>query len=261
MRGRYATGMSARGLRPASLDALADESVSPLVRKAAAWSWRLLVLLAAIVALLWIFFRLEILFVPVMLATILAALLMPVVDFLDKRGAPRSGAVALVLLSGIALFGGLLAFVVNQFIEGAPALADQVTASIEGVGTWLTDGPLDVSPAQINEARDAAIEALQSNQEKLTSGALSTAGTLTEILTGALLVWYYELDALINPQWLQVEPPAAHSEPLSPFALRDQVDAAYPDANVHWMMLAPPDAHSPVRFFLSAKAGAPPRPR
>ena len=42
-------------------------------------------------------------------------------------------------------------------------------------------------------------------------------------LTGALLVWYYELDALINPQWLQVEPPAAHSEPLSPFALRDQV--------------------------------------
>lgn len=79
-------------------------------------------------------------------------------------------------------------------------------------------------------------------------------------LTGALLVWYYELDALINPQWLQVEPPAAHSEPLSPFALRDQVDAAYPDANVHWMMLAPPDAHSPVRFFLSAKPDAPALP-
>ncbi|WP_370331245.1 AI-2E family transporter [Mycolicibacterium hippocampi] len=182
--------MSARGPRPASLDAFADESVSPLVRKTAAWSWRLLVILAAIVALLWLFFRLEILFVPVMLATILAALLMPVVDFLDRRGAPRSGAVALVLLSGIALFGGLLAFVVNQFIEGAPALADQVTASIEGVGTWLTDGPLDVSPQQINQARDAAIEALQSNQEKLTSGALSTAGTLTEILTGALLVLF-----------------------------------------------------------------------
>ncbi|GAB3229711.1 AI-2E family transporter [Mycolicibacterium hippocampi] len=172
------------------MDAFADESVSPLVRKTAAWSWRLLVILGAVVALLWLFFRLEILFVPVMLATILAALLMPVVDFLDRRGAPRSGAVALVLLSGIALFGGLLAFVVNQFIEGAPALADQVTASIEGVGTWLTDGPLDVSPQQINQARDAAIEALQSNQERLTSGALSTAGTLTEIVTGALLVLF-----------------------------------------------------------------------
>ncbi len=79
-------------------------------------------------------------------------------------------------------------------------------------------------------------------------------------LTGALLVWYYELDAVINPQWLQVDPPAAHSEPRSPFALRDQVDAAYPDAAVNWMMLAPPDAHSPVRFFLSAKPGAPALP-
>jgi predicted PurR-regulated permease PerM len=185
--GRYATGMSAA--RP-SLDAFADESVSPLVRKAAAWSWRLLLIFAAIVALLWLILRLEILFVPVALATILAALLMPVVDFLHRRGAPRGGAVALVLLSGIALFGGLLAFVVTQFVDGAPALVSQVTTSIEGVGTWLTQGPLHVSEQQINTFRDAAIEALRSNQEKLTSGALSTAGTVTEIVTGALLVLF-----------------------------------------------------------------------
>ena len=49
---------------------------------------------------------------------------------------------ALVLLSGIALFGGLLAFVITQFVDGAPALVGQVTTSIEGVGTWLTEGPL-----------------------------------------------------------------------------------------------------------------------
>lgn len=183
-RGRYATGMSA------ALNAPADESVSPLVRKTAAWSWRLLVILAAIVAVLWLFLRLEILFVPVALATILAALLMPVVDFLDRRGAPRGGAVALVLLSGIALFGGLLAFVITQFVEGAPDLVAQMTTSIEGFGRWLTEGPLDVSPQQINQARDAAIEALRGNQEKLTSGALSTAGTVTEIVTGAVLVLF-----------------------------------------------------------------------
>ncbi|WP_460355492.1 AI-2E family transporter [Mycobacterium sp. ZZG] len=173
-----------------SFDTVADESVSPLVRKAAAWSWRLLVILGAIVALLWLMLRLEILVVPVALATILAALLMPVVDFLDRRGAPRGGAVALVLLTGFALFGGLLTFVVNQFIEGAPDLVTQVSTSIEGLVRWLTDGPLDVSPAQINQARDEAIEALRSNQEKLTSGALSTAGTLTEIITGALLMLF-----------------------------------------------------------------------
>jgi predicted PurR-regulated permease PerM len=173
-----------------SVDSVADESVSPLVRKTAAWAWRLLVILAAIVALLWAVKRLEILFVPVALATMLAALLMPVVDFLDRRGAPRGGAVALVLLGGIAVVGGILAFVVSQFVEGAPALVDQVSTSIKGVGDWLTHGPLHINQQQIDSARKSAIEALQNNQEKLTSGALSTAGTVTEIVTGALLVLF-----------------------------------------------------------------------
>jgi predicted PurR-regulated permease PerM len=115
---------------------------------------------------------------------------LPVVDFLDRRGAPRGGAVALVLLGGIAVVGGILAFVITQFIEGAPALVEQVSTSIKGVGDWLTQGPLHVNQEQIDNARKSAIEALQNNQEKLTSGAVSTAATLTEIVTGALLVLF-----------------------------------------------------------------------
>jgi putative heme transporter len=173
-----------------SIDSVADQSVTPLVRKAAAWAWRLLLIGAAIVALLWAVKKLELLVVPVALATLLAALLLPVVDFLDRRGAPRGGAVALVLLGGIAVVGGILAFVVTQFIEGAPALVEQVSASIKGVTDWLAQGPLHVNQDQIDSARKSAIEALQNNQEKLTSGALSTASTLTEIVTGALLVLF-----------------------------------------------------------------------
>ncbi|TFV57680.1 AI-2E family transporter [Mycobacterium sp. PS03-16] len=167
-----------------------DQAVTPLVRKAAAWSWRLLIIFAALIAVLWVVKRLEVLVVPVALATMLAALLMPAVDFLDRRGAPRGGAVALVLLSGIALVGGLLSFVVSQFVEGTPALVEQVTRSIDGLRAWLIDGPLQLSRSQIDNAGNAAIEALQNNQERLTSGALSTAGTITEIVTGALLVLF-----------------------------------------------------------------------
>src|SRR6476646_6101968 len=173
-----------------SLDSVADQSVTPLVRKTAAWAWRLLVIFAAIVALLWMVKRLELIVVPVALATMLAALLLPVVDFLDRRGAPRGGAVALVLLGGIAVVGGILTFVVSQFIQGAPALVDQVSTSIKGVGDWLTHGPLHINQQQIDQFRKSAIDALQNNQEKLTSGALSTAGTVTEIVTGALLVLF-----------------------------------------------------------------------
>jgi putative heme transporter len=173
-----------------SIDSVADESVTPLVRRAAAWSWRLLLIFGAVLAVLWLVRQLEVLFVPVALATLLTALLMPAVDFLDRRGAPRGGAVALVLLSGIAIVGGLLTFVVSQFVEGAPALVEQVTRSIDGLRNWLIEGPPQLSREQIDNAGNSAIEAVRNNQEKLTSGALSTAGTLTEIVTGMLLVLF-----------------------------------------------------------------------
>jgi len=172
------------------VDPAADESVSPLIRRGAAWAWRLLVILGALFAVLWVVLQVEVIVVPVALATLAAALLMPAVDFLDRRGAPRGGAVALILLGGLALVGGLLTFVVSQFIEGAPALVEQVTRSIDGLRRWLVDGPLGLSREQIDNAGNAAIEALRNNQEKVTSGALSTAGTITEIVTGALLVLF-----------------------------------------------------------------------
>ena len=167
-----------------------DRSVAPLVRQAAAWSWRLLVLLVTAVAVLQLMRRLGVVVVPVALALMATALLVPAVDWLDRHGAPRAGAVALVLLTGLAVVGGLLTFVVSQFVTGLPGLIDQVTESIDRTRIWLINGPLGLSRDQINQAGDAAIGALRGHQEQLTSGALSTAGTLTEILTGALLALF-----------------------------------------------------------------------
>src|SRR5215217_3808238 len=76
-----------------------DDAVPPLIRKAAAWAWRMLAIIALAVALLWVVRRLEVIVVPVALALMVSALMIPAVDFLDRRGAPRGGAVALVLLT------------------------------------------------------------------------------------------------------------------------------------------------------------------
>jgi predicted PurR-regulated permease PerM len=166
------------------------ESVEPIVRKTAAWAWRLLVILAAVVALLMVIKRLEVIVVPLLLALMLSALLVPIVDWLDKRGAPRGGAVALVLLAGFAILGGIMTFVVSQFIVGVPDLVKEVTRSIDSAKKWLIEGPLHLSRQQIDHAGDSAIQALQNNQEKLTSGALSTAATITEIITAALMMLF-----------------------------------------------------------------------
>ncbi|AGZ51694.1 AI-2E family transporter [Mycobacterium kansasii] len=171
----------------ASLD---DASVTPLVRKTAAWSWRLLVIFAAALAVIWVISKLEIIVVPVLLALILSALLVPVVDWLDLRRVPRGAAVSLVLLGGFAILGGILAFVISQFIVGLPDLVKQVERSIDSSRRWLIEGPAHLRREQIDNAGNAAIEALRNNQAKLTSGAISTAATITELLTGAVLVLF-----------------------------------------------------------------------
>jgi putative heme transporter len=172
---------------PANAD---DASVEPIIRKAAAWSWRLLAILAAVVAVLWVVKKLEVIVVPVLLALMISALLVPAVDWMDRRGLRRGGAVALVLLGGFAILGGILAFVIIQFVYGLPDLTEQVTRSIDSTRRWLIEGPLHLRGEQIDNAGNAAIQALHNNQAKLTSGALATAATITELVTAAVLALF-----------------------------------------------------------------------
>lgn len=167
-----------------------DASVEPIVRKTAAWAWRLLVILTALLAFLWVVEKLEVIVVPVLVALLVSALLVPVVDWLNRRGLPRGPAVSLVLLGGFAILGGILTFVIIQFIDGIPGLTEQVTRSIETTRRWLINGPAHLRSEQIDNAGNAAIEALHNNQAKLTSGALSTAATVTELVTAAVLVLF-----------------------------------------------------------------------
>ena len=169
--------------------ALDGESVEPIVRKTAAWAWRLLVIALAVAVGLWGLWQLEVIFMPVALATMVTALLLPAVDWLDDHRVNRGGAVAIVLLGGAAIFGGILTFVVSQFISGLPDLVEQVTQSIDNLRKWLVEGPLHLSPDQINNAGQTAIKTLRDNQEAH-QRALSTAATLTEIVTGALLMLF-----------------------------------------------------------------------
>jgi putative heme transporter len=206
---------------PSKTDANHEDSVEPIVRKAAAWSWRLLVILAALVALLWVIARLEIIVVPLLLALMVSALLVPAVDWLDRRGAPRGGAVALVILAGFAVLGGILTFVISQFVVGLPDLVNQVTRSIDSAKKWLIEGPLHLSRQQIDNAGNAAIQALQNNQAKLTSGALSTAATVTEILTAALLMFFTLIFFLYGGRNIW-----AYVTKIFPAHVRDRVRAA-----------------------------------
>ena len=175
---------------------------------------RLLVILAAVLALLWLVAKLKVIVVPVALAVILTALLVPAVDWLDRRGAPRGGAVALVLLSAFALFGGIMTFVVSQFVSGLPDLTEQVTRSIDNATRWLIEGPAHLSREQIDKAGDAAVRRCATTRADHRC-AVHGGDDHRDRDRGAADAVHADLPALRRPQHLRLSDPdraVAHAD-------------------------------------------------
>jgi predicted PurR-regulated permease PerM len=103
---------------------------------------------------------------------------------------PRSLAVAVVLIGGIAVVGGVLTLVVTQFVNSFPALAKNATDGIRTIQNQLKTGPLHLSNSQLTGVADAAQTWLDTHRDVLTTGALSTATTAVDVLFTALLVLF-----------------------------------------------------------------------
>ncbi|MEV0334012.1 AI-2E family transporter [Nocardia sp. NPDC050717] len=166
------------------------ESVHPLVRKAAAWSWRLLIIFAALLAVGMLVQKFATVVIPLAIALLAAALLAPLVDWMQRVGIPRSLGVFVAMVGSIGLLAGIMTFVVEQFVDGVPGLSNEVTNSVHKVQDWLINGPAHLSDQQIRSAGDTIVRTIQDNREALTSGALTTATTIGHILTGAFLILF-----------------------------------------------------------------------
>ncbi|GAA5045646.1 AI-2E family transporter [Nocardia callitridis] len=162
----------------------------PIVRVSAEWGWRLLVLFAVVIALTMIVQRLATVLIPLAIALLAAAFLAPVVDWMQRVGIPRALGVFVALVGSLGLLAGVMTFVVEQFVAGVPQLTDEFTNSIHQIQDWLITGPLHLSDDQIRNAGDTIIKTIQSNQDSVTSGALTTATVIGEMLTGTFLTLF-----------------------------------------------------------------------
>ncbi|MEE6259250.1 AI-2E family transporter [Plantactinospora sonchi] len=167
-----------------------DEDVPHALRIAAAWSWRLIVIGLVAWALLKVIGTIRIVIIPLAIALLLSALLAPAVGWLLRARFPRSLATAVVLVTGLAAVVGTLTLVVNEFIRGVPDLSRNATDGIRQIQEWLQTGPLHMSDRQLDSYIAQGERWINENTQSLTSGAVSTAATVAELLTGALLVLF-----------------------------------------------------------------------
>ncbi|SEP52001.1 Predicted PurR-regulated permease PerM [Amycolatopsis saalfeldensis] len=160
------------------------------LRVGAALAWRFIVVIAALYAVVWLMGYLSAVVIPVSIALLLSALMAPAVAKLVAWRFPRGLATGIVLIAGLAVLGGLLTFVITQFSSGLPQLQQQLNNSLNQIKDWLINGPLHLRQEQIQDFINQAIGFIQNNQSSLTTTALTTAGTIGEILTGFVLTLF-----------------------------------------------------------------------
>ncbi|GGN06723.1 AI-2E family transporter [Lentzea pudingi] len=156
----------------------------------AAVSWRFVVVIAALYVVAYALGFMASVVIPVAIALLLAALFSPGVSKLVEWRVPRGVAVTVMMIIGIGVLGGVLTFVISEFSRGLPELQTQVAASLDTIQTWLKDGPAHLSDAQLQNYVNEIVKTIKENQAEITSGALTTAATLGELLTGLLLALF-----------------------------------------------------------------------
>lgn len=167
-----------------------DLDVPRGLRVAAAWAWRVLLLVVALLGVLFVVAKLQLVVVPLAIAVLLSALLSPLIGLLLRAKLPRTLATTIVMIAGIAAVAGVLTLVINQIVDGFPQLSVKAQDGLKQIQDSLKSGPLHLSDQQLQGLFANVQDWFGTNQATLTSGALSTATTLGHVLTGLFLVLF-----------------------------------------------------------------------
>ncbi len=198
-----------------------DNAIPVGMRIAGAWSWRILALAGVVALFVFLIVQLRLIVVPFLVAILLAALLVPFVQWLQRHKWPKWLAVLVAEVGLIGIITGLVYLIVTQVIRGFPDIRDRSIVFVDGLRQMLLDSPLHLTSAQINEYLAGAWAGLQDDSNVLLSGALSAGSSFGHALAGILLVLFATLFFLIDGRRIW-----AWTVRLFPRAARPAVDGA-----------------------------------
>ncbi|WP_326586355.1 AI-2E family transporter [Streptomyces sp. NBC_01294] len=156
--------------------------VSPFLRTAAAYAWRLLVVGAAVYAIFAVLGRFHEIAVAVFLGLVVAALLWAPTRRLE-RAMPRTPAVALCLFGSALLLLGVLTLVGEAVAGESTTLTREFRQGLASIEDWLERPPFRLNPHALSDIQARAGQYLSSHRSTLLSQAVSGAGRLVHVLT------------------------------------------------------------------------------
>jgi len=167
------------------------------MRVAAAFGWRLLVLLAVAYVALRIVIAVEFVFVALFVALIIAALVGPLVNVLHNV-VPRGVATALGLVIVVAAILGIFVFIGTQVASQWQGLSLQFREGLDEIVRWLEQGPLHLTTDAITEWANTARAWITEHQSDLATTAIGASGTIAEFFTGFALAIFASVFFLLG---------------------------------------------------------------
>ncbi|QYF74258.1 AI-2E family transporter [Cryobacterium sp. PAMC25264] len=149
-------------------------------------SAQILLLLALVAVVIVVLVQVKLVVIPVLIAIILASALSPVIKWLRRRGLSPILATWVTLLGAIVVFGSIVTLIVFAVENQWSDLASSASDGIDQLSTYLTEGPLAIDAAQLEDFRNQGVDFLTSSQ--FGSGALAGASAVGEFFTGLVLV-------------------------------------------------------------------------
>ncbi|MGO1975144.1 MAG: AI-2E family transporter [Propionibacteriaceae bacterium] len=127
-----------------------DQAVPRGLQIAAAWSWRLLLVVAMIIGVAYMSRYFSQVMVPLAIATLLAALLSPIANALKRWGVPRGLAATIAVFGGLSVVAGVLTAIIATIVGQGDTLVRQTVNGFYKLLDWLANSPLGVDSQQLD---------------------------------------------------------------------------------------------------------------
>ncbi|MGD7707838.1 AI-2E family transporter [Microlunatus sp. Y2014] len=161
-----------------------DRAIPWGLQIAAGWSWRMLIIAAAVLGVGYVLMYFSEVTVPVAVALLLAAMLQPLISWFERLGMPRGLAVAIGVVGGFLIVIGVLVLIVWQIVAYAPELASQTVGGVSQLLEWLAQSPLQISQEQVDGFIGQITDFLQNSQQLIASYAASAGAGVGRFVAG-----------------------------------------------------------------------------
>ncbi len=190
----------------------AAELVPLGLRRASAFAWRVLLLIAAAVLLVWVLIQTQAVVLPVIAALLLTAFVEPVTRRLRARRLPDWAVGLIALLAVAALFAGVGLLIVPEVVGQISQVNLNLNQGIRRIQDFVLQ-TFPVSQSQVEQGISKAFNTLQSSIGNVATQVLGAAGAvvglLLQIFVTLFLFFFFVKDGPRFYRWLRAAAPSS----------------------------------------------------